>query len=111
MLETAAGGWRAYQGDIVREAGGRGFRGPPSVIDRRVAALASRVERRGHEHSGTAGDVQQPASFGDFAVKDDALNENWGPIQSRGRPVAEWLACWTQAQKGPGSNRNRHAVG
>ena len=21
--------------------------------------------------------------------------------------VAEWLACWTQAQKGPGSNRSR----
>jgi len=27
------------------------------------------------------------------------------------RPVAEWLACWTQAQKGPGSNRSRDAVG
>jgi len=26
-------------------------------------------------------------------------------------PVAEWLACWTQAQKGPGSNRSRDAVG
>jgi len=25
--------------------------------------------------------------------------------------VAEWLACWTQAQKGPGSNLNRDAVG
>jgi len=25
--------------------------------------------------------------------------------------VAEWLACWTQAQKGPGSNRGRDAVG
>ena len=23
----------------------------------------------------------------------------------------EWLACWTQAQKGPGSNRSREAVG
>jgi len=22
-----------------------------------------------------------------------------------------WLACWTQAQKGPGSNRSRDAVG
>ena len=27
------------------------------------------------------------------------------------RSVAEWLACWTQAQKGPGSNRSRDAVG
>ena len=25
--------------------------------------------------------------------------------------VAEWLACWTQAQKGPGSNRSRDAGG
>jgi len=25
--------------------------------------------------------------------------------------VAEWLACWTQAQKGPGSNRSHDAVG
>jgi len=25
--------------------------------------------------------------------------------------VAEWLACWTQAQKGLGSNRSLDAVG
>jgi len=25
--------------------------------------------------------------------------------------IAEWLACWTQAQKDPGSNRSRDAVG
>ena len=24
-----------------------------------------------------------------------------------GSSVAEWLACWTRAQKGPGSNRSR----
>jgi len=30
---------------------------------------------------------------------------------SRGGSVAEWLACWTQAQKGLGSNRSRDAVG
>jgi len=28
-----------------------------------------------------------------------------------GDSVAEWLACWTQAQKGLGSNRSRDAVG
>ena len=28
-----------------------------------------------------------------------------------GGSVAEWLAGWTQAQKGPGSNRSRDAVG
>jgi len=30
---------------------------------------------------------------------------------ARGGSVAEWLACWTQAQKGPGSNRSSDAVG
>ena len=30
---------------------------------------------------------------------------------SEGGSVAEWLACWTQAQKGPGSNHSREAVG
>jgi len=30
---------------------------------------------------------------------------------NEGGSVAEWLACWTQAQKGPGSNRCRDAVG
>jgi len=28
-----------------------------------------------------------------------------------GGSVAEWLACWTQAQKGPGSNRSCDAKG
>ena len=28
-----------------------------------------------------------------------------------GGSVAEWLAYWTQPQKGPGSNRSRDAVG
>jgi len=28
-----------------------------------------------------------------------------------GGSVTEWLACWTQAQKGPGSNCSRDAVG
>jgi len=32
-------------------------------------------------------------------------------IRCRGGSVAEWLACWTQAQNGPGSNRSRDAVG
>jgi len=31
--------------------------------------------------------------------------------RQKGGLVAEWLACWTQAQKGPGSNRSRDAVG
>jgi len=50
-----------------------------------------------------------------FFLRNDSL---WSRKQSvifvlykqRGS-VAEWLACWTQAQKGPGSNRSRDAVG
>jgi len=32
-------------------------------------------------------------------------------LSRQGDLVAEWLACWTQAQKGLGSNRSRDAVG
>jgi len=32
------------------------------------------------------------------------------PLSCLGGSVAEWLACWTQAQKGPGSNRSRDDV-
>jgi len=34
-----------------------------------------------------------------------------GHSKSEGGSVAEWLVCWTQAQKGLGSNRSRDAVG
>ena len=33
---------------------------------------------------------------------------NWSNL---GGSVAEWLACWTRVQKGPGSNRSRDSVG
>jgi len=32
------------------------------------------------------------------------------PYHTMGGSVAEWLAFWTQVQKGLGSNRSRHAV-
>jgi len=48
-----------------------------------------------------------------------APNLSFGPINLQqcrfvcvtGGSVAEWLASWTQALKGPGSNRSRDAVG
>jgi len=33
------------------------------------------------------------------------------PQGQTGGSVAEWLACWTQAQNSPGSNRSRGDVG
>ena len=38
----------------------------------------------------------------------------WGSLQPTSKgdgSVAEWLACWTQAHKGLGSNRSRDADG
>jgi len=29
----------------------------------------------------------------------------------KGGSVAEWIACWTREQQGPGSNHSRDAVG
>jgi len=39
------------------------------------------------------------------------LVSSYTTVSTKGGSVAEWLACWTQAQKGPGSNRSRDAVG
>ena len=39
-----------------------------------------------------------------------ALNV-YGGVSPTGGSVAEWLACWTEAQKGSGSNCSRDAVG
>ena len=46
-------------------------------------------------------------SFGARTRVGKETNIRWGP----GSLTAEWLACWTQAQKGLESNRSRNAVG
>ena len=38
-------------------------------------------------------------------------NPHLAVVSHRCGSVAEWLACWTRAQKGPGSNRSRDVVG
>ena len=43
-----------------------------------------------------------------------SIPDSWVSLatyQLQGGSVTEWLACWTQAQKGPGSNRSHDAVG
>ena len=46
---------------------------------------------------------QQTNRLADHAIQRYLMQ----PITMRwGGSIAEWLACWTQAQKGPGSNRN-----
>jgi len=46
-----------------------------------------------------------------FALNSAAITSTYNAQPSEGGSVAEWLACWTQAQKGPGSNSSRDAVG
>jgi len=41
----------------------------------------------------------------------DNANITYSQAITEAGSVAEWLACWTQAQKAPGSNRSRDAVG
>ena len=51
----------------------------------------------------TATTVPRPATSCEFVFTTVTV--------TKGGSVAERLACWTQAQKGPGSNRSRDAVG
>jgi len=50
----------------------------------------------------------QICSLEGTSVSSSFLHSSW---LCPGGSVAEWLACWTLAQKGPGSNRRRDAVG
>ena len=43
--------------------------------------------------------------------RSNALLQYYTATGAEGWLGAEWLACWTQAQKGLGSNRSRDAVG
>ena len=55
-------------------------------------------------------DVLDVASTWRWSARRRAATERWfacPPCKS----VAEWLACWTQALKGPGSNRSRDDIG
>ena len=52
-----------------------------------------------------------PAAVDRWDIQTDEHPHSMLPRTELGGLVAEWLACWTQAQKGPGSNRSRDAVG
>ena len=55
----------------------------------------------------------EPYVLDDPTVRQAIYSANWSALRPVGHlvgSVAEWLACWTQAQKGPGSNRSRNAV-
>ena len=79
-----------------------------TVRDRVVPEMGSRRDRQTRTVGVTTNHTlilvgRVPSNFGEHG-------EVFGILQLFGGSVAEWLACWTQAQKGPGSNRS-HAVG
>ena len=56
----------------------------------------------------TAAERRHTISMCDCACRAQTENDR---ATIKGGSVAEWLACWTQAQKGLGSNRSRDDVG
>ena len=54
--------------------------------------------------------ILRGTSVSHITGKDSREYNNYAKLL-RGGSVAELLACWTQAQKGPGLNRSRDAVG
>ena len=73
----------------------------------------SRTSRRRHSTTSMRGSTatratQTSVRWTTIALIPDAHQFTHGYTHGS---VAEWLACWTQAQKGPGSNRSRDAVG
>jgi len=93
-----------------------------SILRRnRAAAAASRVQLRrvclGWGVDGDSEKFRVPPSMLKRTIRMRDEGE-WSGVggtcvarHCKGGSVAEWLACWTQAQKGPGSNRSRDAVG
>ena len=83
------------------------------VVSHRVRVCAVDTQRRTVRHAVSVVDEPltrlQPAQtnrrYLNIRIETDALPP------SPGGSIAEWLACWTQAQKGPGSNRSSDAVG
>jgi len=57
------------------------------------------------------GGVGQTTPTGPICTLPDADLTTTRCSSLEGGSVADWLACWTQAQKGPGSNHSRDAVG
>jgi len=73
-----------------------------SIVD--TAMLKNSVPRRESERGG------QSSVLSTFEINDYFIRYFIKASFLSGS-VAEWLACWTQAQTGPGSNRSRDAVG
>jgi len=98
-------------------------RHPPGVVRRFVRLLrcpqgrlvygtrGAAARRRGDDSAYRAGLTSAALRSCSSRQRKSAENLYTNRRSSVSGSVAEWLACWTQAQKGPGSNRSRDAVG
>jgi len=117
-----------HSGDSDADAGGAGRHDDYLLVDGRqpgadvpVAGLGrhSALFRRDGDRAGSWRDIQldvrRHVDVQRTGVRPDELllrNRRRRSVKPRcSPPVAEWLACWTQEQKGMGSNRGRDAVG
>jgi len=106
---------RGLAADVSWKRGGLGWRAVSCFVDVVVAAAGgSRYSycRTIYDRGALDAAVQESAAA---AARQASLlqptdPESFQPALADGGSVAEWLACWTQAQKGPGSNRSRDAV-
>ena len=60
---------------------------------------------------GQASPPSKPAKYGTPVLRNPVPFYSAVSTRETGGSVAEWSACWTRAQKGPGSSRSRDAVG
>jgi len=87
---------------------------PIHVLEREVEGqLVQKLERNKRTHGWT--NTTDRITFLAYAlcnnIKSHTSRLTFSQSRVQGGSVAEWLACWTQAQKGLGSNRSRDAVG
>jgi len=74
-----------------------------------ISTKESALVKEHLEHQRVEKDKVRPAALG-YKLQLVVINGS-AYQQLMGGSAAEWLACWTQAQKGPGSNRSCDAVG
>ena len=86
------------------------IRALPLQVDGKPVGERLRTVARTHARTdGQPENIVFPALSAGLAETQQAIHKTNN--NHMGGSVAEWLACWTQAQKGPGSNRSRDAVG
>ena len=104
LLDTVKTRKLAYCGDAMRKQG--------SCLKKEIMrGIMPGARRRGRPRTAWMDNIKTWTGLSvEESLRMTEDRDNWRKYV-QGGSVAEWLACWTQAQKGPGSNRSRDAVG